>query len=144
MKFYKFLVDPNLLLLIIKSNSPVNLWGKVAEPGTNCKRISKWFFSNFNASPLTEKKSPWIYWGLSIFFSLYNLVHFYPLMGDDFFSRAILTYLVYNCWKGCFVRKFWRIWFMLNVNSHLNITNFWKNTRSQSFVLHRLFFVAKN
>jgi hypothetical protein len=56
---------------------------KISEPGRNCKRISKWCFSNFNASPLTEKKSPWIYWGLSIFFNLYNLVHFYPLKGDN-------------------------------------------------------------
>ena len=29
---------------------------KITEPGTNCKRISKWFFSNFSASPLTPKK----------------------------------------------------------------------------------------
>ena len=28
---------------------------KIAEPGTNCKRISKWCFSNFTASPSTEK-----------------------------------------------------------------------------------------
>jgi hypothetical protein len=28
---------------------------KIAEQGTKCKIISKWWFSNFTASPLTEK-----------------------------------------------------------------------------------------
>jgi len=60
---------------------------KIAKPGTNCKRISKWCFSNFTLSPLTEKKLPWIYWGWSIFFRLYNLVHFYPWKGDNYTPR---------------------------------------------------------
>ena len=29
---------------------------KIAEPGTNGKKFSKWCFSNFTAFPLTEKK----------------------------------------------------------------------------------------
>ena len=30
---------------------------KIAEPGANCKRISKWCLSKFTVSPFTENKS---------------------------------------------------------------------------------------
>jgi uncharacterized protein YheU (UPF0270 family) len=32
---------------------------EIAEPWTNCNRISKRSFSNFTTTPLTEKKSPY-------------------------------------------------------------------------------------
>ena len=64
---------------------------KIAERETNCKRISKWCFSNFIASPLTEKKVSMDILRINyiFFFSLYNLVHFYPLKGDNFFSSVV-------------------------------------------------------
>ena len=62
---------------------------KIAEPGTNCKIISKWCFSNFTASPFNRKKVTMDILRIKYIFSLYNLVHFYPLKGDTFFSFVV-------------------------------------------------------
>ena len=65
---------------------------KIAEPGTNCKRISKWCFSNFTVSPLTEKKVAMDILRIKYIFKPYNLVRFYPLKGDHSFSYYKFAY----------------------------------------------------
>ena len=107
-----WLNELHVLCIIVQS-----IYEKNNRSGTNCKRISKLCFSNFTASPLTGKKSPWIYWGLSIFFSLYNLVHFYPLKGDNFFS-SVVQICIYKYWH-LYLQK--QIWFCFIYHTWINL-----------------------